>query len=285
MPALVIEDNTASDVLWPLTPSGDRAATGLVPRSLSRQAPGYLDAVPRYGAARPLDLIPESEWDARYDEMVATRSSLADIRDAGDGGRPIPSLDQNAADGTPRWGYCWNHGPVQAVMLLRAANNQPYVPLSAFAGASVIKDYQDQGGWGAQGLDFLMKVGAPSQALWPQKQVDRRLDTPAMRANAAKHKVAEGWVDLDSPVYDRNLTFAQVMTLLFRRIPVVADFDWWGHCVVLTAPHRVERGSWGVKGLNSWGDGWGDNGAFVLRGQRAVPNNAVAPAVTTASAD
>jgi hypothetical protein len=162
-------------------------------------------------------------------------------------------------------------------MLLRAVMGQPYVKLSAFMVASIIQNYRNEGLWGAASLEFIEKNGQPSDSLWPEGRVDPRLDTQAMRAEAAKHKITGDWADLTAAVYDRNLTFDQVATLLLSNVPVVGDFNWWGHSVILMDLVEVEPGSFGVKGLNSWGDDWGDVGEFTLQASRAIPDGAVAP--------
>ena len=295
----VIDAATPDAVLFP-----DGAGRGLVPRDYAAHPVGYLGALGPPMHAVDMPLIPEAEWPERIRDMVATKSRLSDIRLAGNGGQPIPSLDQNP------WGYCWSHSSTHANMLLRAAANQPYVPLSAFAVAATIKGGRDQGGWGAQSLEFITERGQPSQAFWPQKDVNLGRGTAACWANAALHKVTEGWVDLQAAQYDRNLTFAQVVTCLLSRVPVVGDFNWWGHSVclmdavdgvaafnagdlragsgrLLTA--REFEAGWevdvtggvAVRIWNSWGDGWQDRGMGVLTGSKAIPDGATAPRATT----
>jgi hypothetical protein len=46
---------------------------------------------------------------------------------------------------------------------------------------------------------------------------------------------------------------------------------------------EVEPGSFGVRILNSWKN-WGENGTAVLRGDKALPTNAVAPRGITSNA-
>ncbi len=255
---------------------GERKSFGMIPRDYTKYPLGCYASAPAYDVNMPL--IPRSEWSARIREMEAQKSRISDIRATGKFSGLIPSLDQNGK------GYCWMHSGVGATIMLRAVNHMPYVSLSAYAGACIIKGYRDEGGWGAQGLDFLTQRGIPSEEFWPQRSMSSSNDKPATWENAALHKVTEGWVDLQAAQYDRNLTWDQVMTLLLSRVPVVGDFNWWGHSVCLIDPVEVSPGSFGVRILNSWGDSWSDRGMGVLEGSKAIPDSSVAPRATIASA-
>lgn len=248
---------------------------GLIPRNYDTFPIGFyanvVDAV-------DMPLIPRSEWSERIKQGERDKSFLSHIRNRGNNGSPIPSLNQGS------FGYCWAHSGTSAVMLLRAAANQPYVPLSAFSVAATIKKGRNEGGWGAQGLDFMTEKGIASQALWPQGDASyARYDVPEVWADAAKHRVTEGFWDLQAAQYDRRLTFDQVGTLLLSRIPVIGDFNWWGHSVCLMDLVETSPGQFGVRILNSWGDGWGDNGTSVLTGSKAIPDGATAPRVAVAA--
>lgn len=263
---LIIDDSNFADHLNPIV-EGEVVSRGLVPRDYAVQPlPMKIVEIP---------LIPRSEWSARIQDMTATQSRLSDLRLIGNNGQPIPSLNQNGQ------GYCWAYSSTMAVMMTRMKNGSPYVPLSAHAVACKIKNFQDEGAWGALSMEFISKNGVPSQLKWPQGSMSRSYDTAETWNDAKNYRITQGWADLDSPVYDRNLTFAQVMTLLLNRIPVVADFNWWGHSVCLIDPVEVEPGSFGVRLINSWGDSWSDRGMGVLRGSQAVPDNATAPSLVT----
>jgi len=230
---------------------------GLTPRSFGVYPKEFL------GVPAEITLIPQSEWSARIKELEETQSRLSDIRGN------IPSLDQGSN------GYCWAHSTVHALTLVRQIANQPYVPLSAYMVAAIIKDGKNEGGWCGLSAKFLQEVGVAPQSSWPQGNRDTRLDTPLVRALAANHKVLEGWDDFSQPVWDQQLSFNQVMTLLLTRTPVALDFNWWGHSVCGLDPVEVEPGSFGIRIWNSWGDSWGTRGMGVLRGTQAIPNAAV----------
>lgn len=252
---------------------GQRMGRGLVPRNFKTCPYGSMEE------ARAVDfqLIPESEWDARYDEMVEQKSFLSNIRLKGDNGQPILSQNQGQE------GFCWYYSTAGAIMVAGARDFQPHVYLSAHAGACMVKNYRNEGGWCGESLKHHIEHGCPSKEFWPLRSMSRSNDTPEMRANAALHKVTEGFYDLGSPIWDQKLTFQQLMTCLFLRIPCATDFNWWGHSVCALDPVRVERGSWGIRIWNSWSDSWGDRGMGVLQGNQARPDGAVAIRVSGGS--
>lgn len=253
---------------------GHMMSKGLVERNYTQHPVGT------YAAAwdPKVPLIPRSEWSDRIKEMERTKSRLSDLRMIANRGRHIPSLDQNGQ------GYCWAYSTTSAIMLLRAAQGLPYVRLSAHAVGCMVKGFRDQGGWSAQSLEFITERGVPSVEFWAEKSMSRSHNNERTWENAARHKPTEGWVELDAPIYDRDLTFDEVMTCLLNRIPVPSDFNWWGHAVCAVDPVEVERGSFGIRIWNSWRDSWGTLGMGVLRGSKAVPDNAVAPRVVRSAA-
>lgn len=260
-PVVLIDDSTPNDVLFP--PGMGR---------------GYDQTQVVKGMFSPpsqLALIPRSEWSARIKERKQLKSGLRDIRDTGNAGGPIPSLNQGS------WGYCWAHSTTNTDIISRVAGNQPYVALSAFAVAATIKKGQNEGGWCGLSAQFAREKGIPDQDHWPQGDANyRKYDTPEVWANAALHKITEDWVDMTAPVYGQNLTFDQVVTCMLTNVPVAVDFNWWAHSVCAVDVDEVEPGSFGLWIWNSWGDGWGDRGMGLLRGQRAVPDGAIATRVT-----
>lgn len=266
---LLISDSTEFLVTDPEHTVDVGRARGLIPRNYSAHPVGT------YGfhfEAVNMPLIPENEWADRVKEKVATQSQLSDIRlRSGPNGGPIPSRDQNGR------GYCWIHSGVAALLLLRAKQNEPYADLSAYGPACVIKQFRDEGGWGAQGLDFLMERGCPTSATWPQQGTSRSYDTPATWEEAKKYRITEGFIDLEAAQYDRRLSRAQVATCLLNNIPVIADYNWWGHSVCAMDLVILPSGKFGVRIWNSWGDSWSDRGMGVLDENKAWPDGATAP--------
>lgn len=219
--------------------------------------------------SKPFDLplIPESEWQTRLDQQIAAKAQLHNIRDKGNDGKPIPSTDQQQTN------FCWAHSSVGAVILLRATQGEPYVPLSATAVACKIKNFKNVGGWGSQSLEYIAAHGVPDINHWAQGNagINKHYDSDETWQNAAKHKVTE-WMDLQP----RNKQ--QFVTCLLNNIPVVTDLNHWGHSVVTMSilsfnPFRTLI--W-----NSWSDAWGKNGTGILEGSKAIPDGAIAPRVT-----
>lgn len=264
MPEVIINDQNWRQFMHPIV-DGETKMHGLMPRNFSTHPVGC------YGFARPFDLplIPESEWQARLDVQIAAKAQLSDIRNRGINGQPIPSRDQNGK------GYCWAHSSTSAALIVRAVNNEPYADLSAYAVACIIKNYRDQGGWGAESLEWIAKNGIPTAEFWPQKSMSRSNDNPAMRANAALHKFTE-WMDLDPKQMK-----AQLVTCLLLGLPVITDLNWWSHSVCtldLMSLQPFRTRIW-----NSWGDKWSENGMSQLEGSKAIPDSALAARVSTPS--
>jgi hypothetical protein len=266
MAEIIIGDHNWQQFVVDPIVDGEKKTRGQAPRNFVSHPVGYLMC------ARPFDLtlLAESEWPARLASKIAAKAQLSDLRNKGMDGKPIPSRDQNGK------GYCWNHSGVSTHLALRAAMNEPYIDLSAYAGACIIKGYRDEGGWGAEGVEWQAVNGCPTSEFWPQKSMSRSNDTPAMRANAKLHRITE-WMDLEP---GKNMK-AQLVTCLLSNIPVVVDFNWWSHSVC--ALDLVSLNPFSIRIWNSWGDGWSENGTGILTGSKAIPDGAVAPRVVTPS--
>lgn len=286
----IIDETTATSEVFPNT-----YGRGLIPRDYSVYPTENYDSL----TAFTMPLIPRDEIIERIKEKAANKSQLSDIRRrSGPDGSPIPAYQQGEV------GYCWNHSLIGCMVLSRAATGQPYVRLSPFMVGCLIKDYKDEGGWGALALEFVMKHGVPDVKFWPERSMDRKNDTPEMRANAARYKITEAFQDLSVSVYDRNLTEDQALTCLLLNIPVIGDFNWWRHSVCLMDAVLIKESQTkltnldlnnpkdraefnaiiGKRGLNSWGNEYGDLGEFVLQGYRATLSGGAAPAVPTLAA-
>ncbi len=235
---------------------------GLEARDYDRNPVGY--------CSKPftLPLIPASEWKDRLEAKKAAKTQLSDIRARGNNGQRIPSTNQGSTN------YCWAHSSTSALMLQRAVQGEPHVQLSATSIATQIKNYHDRGGWGSQALEYIASKGVCRLQDWPEGPdgIRQDLNSPSVWETAKNHRHTE-WMDLEP------FNKAQLVTCLLNNIPVVSDFNWWGHSVctldlISIRPFRTLI--W-----NSWGDSWGENGEGILEGRKAVPNGMIAPFVAT----
>lgn len=301
----VIHDGNVDEFLDGIEQGGEKRRTGTIPRNYDTHPVGY-GAIRAYHAV-DMPLAPQGEWAGRIKQKTSEKSWLTDHRDIGMLGKPIPSRDQKSR------GYCWTHSGTSAHLLVRARDNQPYADLSAYAIACQIKNFRDEGGWGAQGVDWQIEHGVPTSKTWPQQSVSRSNVNETMKAEALKYRVDEGWIDLQAAQYDRALTWAQVVTCLLNNHPVIVDYNWWGHSVCAaalvdgTAAFELMRGDGGKKfslsdfaqvwdmddqvtgGIgaiiwNSWGDVWSQNGMGLLSPAKSVPDSSVALRTTYATA-
>lgn len=263
---ITIDDNNFEQFIDHTGDDGQPRMKGLIPRDYSVKPVGCYASMPVFS----LPLMTDDEIEAAIKRKDAEQSWLSDTRETGMYGGRVPSRDQNGK------GYCWAHSGVSANLLVRARDNQPYEDLSAYAIACIIKNYRDEGGWGAEGLQWQIDNGVPTSKTWPQQSMSRSNDNAAMRAEAEKYKVNGSWMDMQ-PRDKRALA-----TALCRNDPVVVDFNWWSHSVCAC---RLK--SWGSNGSNlkitiwnSWGDSWSSNGMGDLSGSKAVPDGQVALVTT-----
>ncbi len=262
----IINDQTDMGIVQP-----DDKSRGLVPRNYSTHPSGFYAGIPQAAIDMPVLSKQEIIDRVKYrQEIGATNRQIRRNKY----GKIIPSLDQNGI------GYCWCHSPVTAMIFIRAIMNQPYVSLSPFMVGCLVKNYQDRGGWGADAVDFIIKNGVPSEEFWPQRSMKRSNDTPAMRENAALHKITEGWIDYAVDVWDRNMTHQQHLTWLALGGCVVADRNWWGHST-LDYDLEIVDGEPCPVTWNEWGDNWGDQGESVIQGNRAYIDGGVGIRVVT----
>jgi len=266
---IINDDPQTHAMAFPLQDAdGKRVSYGAEPRDFTKYPMEMFDGPGQ------MQVTPKSEWDARYDEQEAQKSSLEHIFLSGPGGQPrFVNLDQNGQ------GFCWAYSTGHALMMARLAKNLPLVRLNPHATASIINGGRDGGGWCGASAKFARENGyaeegnGPGQ--WPLHYVGLKYDTPELRASMAHYKSTEEWVDLTRDVYDVNMSELQAATALFQNLPSPSDFPWWSHSVLTIRWVRIEAGSWGRLILNSW-KGWGRFGLGVLQGSKAVAGSTLA---------
>lgn len=271
----IYDDDNFEELTRGVVINGERMGTGLVPRDPNKQPVGYSMAAAPTGIL----LFPDSEDEARAKFQEDNKSSLQHLRMIGDNGKMIKSLNQKQLN------YCWNYSLTTAALLLDAKTGIPPRKLSSCSVGAPMVGGRNEGGWGALALERARDVGWNLMEDWPEQSRNLALDNPANRAKAAANKVTADWCDIQSPVYDRNMTERQVTACLLgdSPMPVVCDLMWWGHAITAIRQLRIEAGRWGRVFWNTWGDEYEDHGMVILSGSKMVPDNAVAPTTLMAA--
>lgn len=270
IPILDIDDAGSQDLLFQHNHS-----FGLTARDYVTEPPSML------ASPEGIQLIPRSEWDARYDEQEEMKSSLEHMYLSGPNGEPaFVNLDQG------RDGDCWAYSTGHAMMFDRLKQGLPLVRLNPHGPAAML-GRPGTGGWCGLSAKFARDFGYPEEGTgpgqWPKWSHAMKYKTPELLASMEKYKSREDWYDLTLPVHGQKMTTDQLATCGFNNIPAPSDFNYWSHSVMQVRWVRIEPGSWGNLILNSWLN-WGRHGLAVLRGSKAIASNAVAIRSTTASA-
>lgn len=251
--------------------------TGYVERDLEKNPVGSL-----FGSStefnKDVPAIPMENWPEVLEEQERKKRRLSDIRMIGNKGEPIPSLDQNGQ------GYCWSYSPCHSIMLVRAAQGQPYIRLSGHSLAWKIKNGKDEGGWCGLSTSEAVKFGYMPTSIWTEKSMNGKQFNTAENWEIAKNfRIEEGFLDMNQKVWDMDLTFQQIGSCLLSGIPCPVDYDWWGHSicgmdlVYVTDKFPVtDIRCWGIRIWNSWRDSWGTLGTGVILGKKAIPMGATA---------
>lgn len=272
MNLVTIDDDNYQEHISPVV-DGEKKLHGLVPRNFDSHPVGCFANAP---ALPDKYLIPRGEWKDRLVQQKSDSARLIEVRNRGKDGGPFPSLDQNGK------GYCWAHSSTSAITFVRAIMGLPYVQLSAYAVACKIKNFKDEGGFGAQSAQFIAEKGVPSAEFWPLQSMNKANDNSKTWANAKENRFLE-FHDLD-PQAENYLD--QFVSCLLHGWVLITDFNWWGHSVCTFMLEELgmtweEITSWI---LNSWSDKWSQKGAGMLKGKKARPDACLVAKVATASA-
>jgi hypothetical protein len=251
--SLIIDDSNYTAVVGDGYVDGQQMGRGYVARDYSANPFGSY--APTFNSST---LIPRSEWADRIQHQEETKSTLTHLH----AHYKLPVLNQK------RTNFCWCFGVVGAISVARAKAGLSTEHLSAAATAARIKNYANVGGWGGQALEGIEKWGVPTIEHWPEAVIDRRYDTPAMRADSERRKILE-WTELPEQSFDA------LVTQLLLGIPTSMALMWWGHLVFGLRAVVIERGHFGVEIMNSWDKTWGNGGKSILAENKATPHEAI----------
>lgn len=206
-----------------------------------------------------IQLIPESEWKERIEEREAKKATNRLFYDwAG-----IACKNQKSTN------YCWIFAATTAVEHLHALKTSEAVELSPASAGSKITGFRNVGGWSTRGVRYIAENGVVPTSLWPDTAIDRDYDKAESWEAAKRFRVTE-WMELDEG------NFPQVVTCMLLRIPLAVGYSWWSHAIV-AVDVVIQDGEVCLLCRNSWGSDYGDNGYFVLKGKKKIPDDAVAP--------
>lgn len=233
---------------------GSRRYCGAKPRPAGRTL---------LGARRSsVKTIPRSKWPELIAEMERTKTRLSDFYKAA----ACPVLDQDG------FGWCHAYSPTSAIFALRAVSRQIKVDLSPASIAGPVTNWTNRGAWIGDDLASIMEVGCATREYVPDFCTNPAKCKSGWKENARLHRATDCF-----ELGNRN--FDEVMTYLLCRIPVCVGYNWWGHAVTLFDPVYV-NGKFGVRLLNSWGLGWGEEGWGVLMEGKGTPDESYAPIAT-----
>ncbi len=187
---------------------------GLVPRDMSAYPVGSYSGSVTYGAVRDkIPLIPWKDMPDLIKEKVSKKTQISDLRNIGmPDGTKVPHLQQGRSN------FCWFYAATHGMMLNRILYNLPYVQFSPHAGACKMKGFSNEGGWSAHAAEWITKNGCPTTLRWPHQSWSRQYDNAETWKEAQLYRTTEGFIDLDAPYYDRDLSFQEVLTLLIYGI-------------------------------------------------------------------
>ena len=149
-------------------------------------------------------------------------------------------------------------------------HNEQVILSPASAGAR-IKGFHNVGGWGTEGLRFIVENGVCPVEKWPANAIQRSYLTADNIALAKKYRITE-WYDL------RPRNYKQLISCVLRNWPVAVGYNWWSHEVTAYDAVIVD-GKVLLRIRNSWSMNWGDAGFSVLSVAKGTPDDAVVPRV------
>lgn len=259
--ALELPDTTGMPAFaWSSTDDGrPQSVTGYVPRDYDAEPLGSGVGAKLLPQAL-LDKWPDEKvWKERFEELERKKQDIPSILKAAFDRGEWLSLNQDPTN------YCWCYAVIHDIMIQRLLAGEPFVRLSPYSVACLVKNFQNIGGWGTQAMQQAVKDGVASEEFWPQERPgmsssERRAANlnsirngrqylESSRANAALHKVLEYY---ELP----ERSWAHKMACMCEPIPVASGYNRIGHERCTIAGVIMPNGQLGAVDLDSYtGDG------------------------------
>lgn len=239
-----------------LDDSGESVSiTGYKPRDYELQPLGSGVGAVSFPQAL-LDAYPDEKvWRERFKELEAKKMDLVSVlTEAFRAGKWL-GLNQDPTN------YCWTYGVVHAIMVIRHLAGQPFLRLSPYSVACIVKNFQNNGGWGSQALAQIVKDGIATEEYWPMEKPgmsraerqsanmsairNGRQYLASSRANASLHKVLE-YADLPKQ------SFRHKMAALCVPLPIASGYNRIGHERCTIAGVVLSNGGLGYADLDSY---------------------------------
>lgn len=262
MPALIIDESNYNQAIdqhrCRLELPADGITEGCLPRRVEY---GCIPHVPK--ATEIIKPIPREEWPGLI--AAGKGTFLHDLTKD-----KLPPHDQGPTN------YCWAHGATRAPEVLRVAEGQDPVILSAESIAVPLTGGRNRGGSPEEALHQLRNFGACEQSYWPLNDRNEDHAKAGWEENRKLYRLIR-WIDVRG--------FDMQMTLALLRLPVPIGLGWWGHLVCQLDPIHYGGKDFGIGCDNSWGADYGDNGYFELTERRGTADlGAFAPITETFTA-
>lgn len=278
------EDDELHHLAYPLTviDGVEQSTSGYIPRDYGNQPLGSITATSGFPQELLLD---EKQIKERIEELERTKTDIVSLLQAAcnQSVNKFICLNQNPTN------YCWCYAVTHAVMIARLLANEPFVRLSPYSVACIVKNFSNIGGWGGEANEQMVKEGVADEKYWPmEKPGESNRSTANMnairngrqylagsRANAAFHKVTEFWELKPNNAIEK-------LSVLCIPLPVASGYNQIGHERCSIKATILPNGAFGAIDLDSYTDDGGpDLKSYSMNGLRA--NDAVVPRVITPS--
>lgn len=256
------------------------SASGFIPRDYSKQPFGSL---PNTSAFPTELLLDDQQIKERIEELERTKTDLVSLLQYLWDNKQWVGLNQDPTN------YCWCFAVIHAIMILRAMAGEPFLRLSPFSVACIVKNFSNIGGWGGEANEQCVAEGVCAEEFWPfgipgsgnvqsanmNAIRNGRQYLASSRENAKLHTVKEWW-ELGA----RNNR--QKLSALCIPLPVPSGYNRIGHERCSVKATIQSNGTFGCVDLDSYTQrGEPDLKAFSINAMPA--DDAVVPRAITPS--